>query len=345
MKATTRSFLYIAIAWILIVFYSLFQVSVVESLLDFSKIAIAEGTWKQIVIFLYGLAVVSFLGGSQVPAVFLKKKSFVVQFTFSAMFGLVLLLITMFSENVLGRFNQAALKPFFTNHPVIALEYLSIPYLFMVFLDLYLSGRLGEFSWRHFPLFLSGTFLHPRRTYSEIISHPSVMFSFLSIVLVSVAWIARSVAFSTAFTPARWHFISLSIGESSDPISRIALILPAVLLTWLTVPILVHVTMRHNVGRGSYFDTLSLLGFAFLPSLITIAVDLLEFGLQAGNLLEPGPNVIFLFLGFVIPLVVWPLVLATLAIQTSGQLPLRSAGLTAGATFLPLFVLLVAAFL
>jgi len=312
--------------------------------MDLSGVVPSDDRVKQIIIFIYGLSIVSFLGGSQIPAIFLKKRSFIVQFGFSVTFGFMLLLITMLNDTTLNPLNETILKPFFLNYPVIAVEYLSIPYFFMIFIDLYLSGRLSAFSWGHFRRFFGGTFLHPRRTFEEVSYDRSILFSLVSVVLISVAWIVRTVVFSLAdFVPIRWRFVPFSIGEPLELVSRTVLIIPAALLLWLIMSVLVHVAARQLGGTGSPSRIASLLGFVFLPSLITIAVDLLEIGLQIENLLLL--DVIFLIFGFVIPLVLWPLIIVIFAVQTSEMLSWRGASLAAIIGFLPLFILLTLAFL
>ncbi|MCW3985058.1 MAG: YIP1 family protein [Candidatus Bathyarchaeota archaeon] len=312
--------------------------------MDLSGVVPSDDRVKQIIIFVYGLSIVSFLGGSQIPAIFLRKRSFIVQFGFSITFGFMLLLITILNDTTLNPLNETILKPFFLNYPVIAAEYLSIPYFFMIFIDLYLSGRLSAFSWGHFRRFFGGTFLHPRRTFEEVSYDQSILFSLVSVVLISVAWIVRTVVFSLAdFVPTRWSFVPFSIGEPLELVSRTVLIIPAALLFWLIMSVLVHVAARQLGGTSSHSRIASLLGFVFLPSLITIAVDLLEIGLQIENSLLL--NVIFLIFGFVIPLVLWPLILVIFAVRTSEMLSWRSTSLAAIIGFLPLFILLTFAFL
>ncbi len=348
LRPTDRGFLCVAVAWILLVCYSVLLVSAVESLVDLLDFMSTDSYAKQVVIFLYGLAVVSFLGGSQIPAVFLRKKSFIVQFGFSAAFGFMLLLLTILGETNLEPLKNTVFRPFFSSYPVIALEYLSIPYLFMIFIDLYLSGRLSAFSVKRFIRFLSGTFLHPRSTFQEVIHKRSTLFSTVSVMLVCVAWIVRAVAVSssTGFVPARWYFVPLSIGESLgiDILFKTAVITPAMLLVWLIASVLVYLVARLLGGAGSYSKVVSLLGFAFLPSLITVAVDFLEiavYPIKDSFVL----SAIFLVLGFAIPLVLWPLILATLAVQTSESLAWKRAALTVCTVFLPLFILLILVFL
>ena len=344
MKPSTRRYLCVAVGWTLLVCYTILLTSAVESIMDLSGVVPPDDNIKQIIIFLYGLAVVSFLGGSQIPAVFLKKRSFLVQFGFSVTFGLMLLLITILNDTTLNPFNGTVLKPFFLNYPVVAAEYLSIPYFFMIFIDLHLSGRLSAFSWRHLNQFLSGTFLHPRQTFEEVLFRRSILFSLVSAFLVSVAWIIRTVAFSTTgFVVARWRFINFRISEPLEFATKTTMIIPAVLFLWFMVSVFVHVVARRLGGNGCCSKMASLLGFAFLPSLITIFVDLLEIGLQIEN--SVLPSVIFLILGLVVPLVLWPFILVTFAVQTSENLTSQSASLATIIAFLPLFFLLTWAFL
>ncbi len=343
MKPRTKTFLCIAIAWVLLVCYTILLTSVAESLIDLSNFVPPNENVKQIAIFLYGLAVVSFLGGSQIPAVFLKRKSFVVQFGFSATFGLMLLLLNVLNETSLKQLNEAVFQPFFLSYPVIAIEYLSIPYFFMIFIDLHLSGHLSSFSWRRFGHLFIGTFLHPKKTFEEMASHRSTLFALVSVLFVSAAWTLRTVALSAVeFTPSRWRLLAFSVGET-ELISKTVLIIPATILLWLLASVLVHFGARKIGGRGCCTETTSLLGFAFIPSLLTIAVDFVEIELQVLNSLVY--NLIFLILGFIIPLIMWPLTLVIFALQKSEDISLRNAGAVATVIFFPLFILLTLSFL
>ena len=252
--------------------------------------------------------------------------------------------MTILNETTLNPLKTITLKPFFSEYPIFAIEYLSIPYFFMIFLDLYLSGRISAFSWSRFSQFLSGTFLHTKQTFEEVIYHKSILFSLVSVVLVSLTWIIRTVVFSTTgFIVARRRFIPFSVNNPLELITKTTVTIPAALSVWLIVSVLVHVVARQFNGKGCYSEMTSLIGFAFLPSLITVIVDFLEMGFQIGDLLVS--NVIFLILGLVVPLILWPLILVIFAIQTSERLELRSAILTATIAFLPLFTLLSWAFL
>ena len=227
---------------------------------------------------------------------------------------------------------------------MVALEYLSVPYFFMIFIDLYLSGRLSAFSWRNFIQFLRGTFFHPRSTFEEICHRRSILFSLVAVILVSLAWIVRTVALSaTDFVPVRWLFIPLILGESLELVSKTVLIVPAMILLWLVVSVSVHVAGKRLGGNGGYSDTASLLGFAFLPSVITIIVDFFEavfYPIKNSLAL----NLVFLTLGFIFTLVLWPLLLSTFALQTSENLSFRSASVPAIVIFLPLFILFALVF-
>ncbi len=345
MQSSTQRYLCIAIAWVLLVCYSILLTSAAESVIDFSGIVPSDESIQQIIIFVYGLAIVSFLGGSQIPAVFLKKKSFVIQFGFSATFGLMLLFITILNDTAFQPLNDIVLKPFFLTYPVIALEYLSIPYFFMIFIDFYLSERLNAFSWRKFIRFFGGTFFHPRSTFEEIGYHRSILFSLVAVVSVSLAWIIRIVALSMVdFVPVRWQFIPLNFGVSLELVSKTVLIVPAMVLLWLAVSVLVHVVGKRLGGNGGYSGTASLLGFAFLPSIIAIVVDFFEavfYPIKNSFALD----LIFLTLSFVVTLLLWPLMLSTFAIQKSENFSFRSASLPTTVIFLPLFILLALIFL
>jgi len=329
---------------VLLVCYSILLTSAAESIIDLSGFVPSDDNIQQIIVFIYGLAIVSFLGGSQIPAVFLKKKSFIIQFGFSVTFGLMLLLITILNDTAFQPLNDAILKPLFLACPVVALEYLSIPYFFMIFIDLYLSGRLSAFSWRNFIQFLRGTLFHPRSTSEEICHRRSILFSLVTVTLVSLAWIVRTVALSaTDFVPVRWLFIPLILGESLELVSKTVLIVPAMILLWLVVSVSVHVAGKRLGGNGGYSDAASLLGFAFLPSVITIIVDFFEavfYPIKNSLAL----NLVFLTLGFIFTLVLWPLLLSTFALQTSENLSFRSASVPAIVIFLPLFILFALVF-
>ena len=311
--------------------------SAVETIIALFPIAPQNGGVEQLIVFIYGLAVVSFLGGSQIPAVVMKKKSFSVQFIFSAMFGFILLFVTLLNDSVFGQLNGVT-QPFFSHNLLVAIEFLSIPYLFMILLDLHINGHLDAFSWKGLRQYVAGTFLHPWKAFNDVFFHRSVLFSLVSVVLVSVIWILRDFVLSLQpnFTPARWLLLPLGLGESLDLVSRVSIMIPVGLLLWLFGSGLAHIVAEQLDGESRYLDVASLLGLSFLPSSLVIVVDIIELGVIGFGI----PMVIFQILGF-IPLVLWPLLLIAIAIKTSKNLPMTKAIPPAIVAIFPM-VLLVA---
>lgn len=349
LKSWLKIALYVSIAWILLVCYSIFVKSAISSLFNVEL----SDLYIEIIIFLYGLAVISFLGGSLIPAIFFRKKSFIIQFAFSAAFGFILFLITGPFEANLETVKQMP-TDIFLSYPIVALEYLSLPYVFIIFIDLYSNGNLSGFSWRHFGQLLKGTFLHPRRTFKEIIYRKSILFSFVSVILVCFAWVFW--ASGNFLTCSNFYF-----KKSLDPISWIALIIPGGLFLWLIMTGLFHVIAIRCGGRGCYSYIASMVGFVFLPTLMKIAIDLIflipytrinpetfsELPLSLGPLEirfytigNELTSTVFWLLDFFIPLFLWPVFLATFAIQISEKLTLLRAIATAVIAIIPLFLLL-----
>lgn len=338
MNTTRRRLLYVVIAWILIICYSILQISIVESVILLSPITPPNNDVKQLIVFVYGLAVVSFMGGSQIPAVFIKKKSYTVQFVFNAIFGFILLLVTFLNESAFTQLNDSTLIPFFTKYPSIALEYLSIPYIVMIFLDLHLHGHLTEFCWRDCHEYLTSLVRHPCQTLETIFYHQSVLYSLFSIILVSVAWTLREVvlSFQTSFTLSRWLLTTPNIGESFDPLFRASLMIPIGLSLWLFGSALVHILAEGLGGESRFLEVATLLGVSFLPSSMIIVVDLLELGTVGFGI----PAIFFQIVNIVI-LVVWPFILITISIRISKNLPLLKAIPSAVAPILLMLILVV----
>ncbi len=331
--------MWIALAWILIVLYSIFQVSAAESFIDRSGLQIFEDTHvKQVAIFLYGLAVVSFLGGSQIPNVFLKKKTFTVQFVFNATFGFILLLITIGNEGILSSLNKPALNSFFADHPSVALEYLAIPYVAMFLLDAHAHERLKEFSWSALGEFSKGIFLKPKKTFEEIVIHQSTLFSFAATVIIAVIWIIRDVAFYFLnFLPARENLIPF-LCNMLNPAQKVTLTIPSLLLTWIIVSFLVSLATNRLGGRGGFAETASVAGFIFWPILIAVFADLIEFALFESAI--QTSEALFLVFGLLIPFILWPTILLVLAIRTVESISTPRATLVA-TIFLPVIISLV----
>ncbi len=332
----------IAAAWVLMVAYSVPLFSALESIITFSGIVVLDEKLQDLIVFLYGLGVVSFLGGSQIPAVFLKRRSFVLQFGFSAAFGLILLFITWISETILKPLN--VLTPVFSAHPIIALEYLAIPYIFMISIDLYLNGRLIRFSWADTTRHLMSTVTHPRRTFDEVLSHQSVLFSLVTVVVTSIVWLGRTIVVAQGdFVPVRWEVIPISMTITQDVASKAALTLPVVAAFWLLSAAFVHIIAQQLGGEGHYRDVAALLGLALVPSWMAVAVDLVEMGAQMSS--HFAVSVVFIVFGFIVPLILWPLILATIAIRAAHGLSWRAAGVTGSISFLPVLMMLTLAFL
>ena len=79
-----------------------------------------------------------------------------------------------------------------------------------------------------------------------------------------------------------------------------------------------------------------------MPIVLAIVSDLLELGFQAAGLAVPAA--FFLMLGFLLPLVLWPLVLIVIAVQTYYLLSTRSAVTVALPALIPLLLLAFAIF-
>ena len=342
MNTTKRQLSYVVIAWTLIICYSILQISAVESLIRFSPINPPNEKVKQIIVFVYGLAVVSFMGGSQIPAVFMKKKSYTVQFAFNAIFGFILLLVTFLNDPAFSQFHNPMFYSFFEKYPPIALEYLSIPYFFMIYLDLYQHKHLGDFSWSDCREYLTNLILHPHRAIESIFYRHSVLYSLFSIVFTSVVWVLREIilTFQPSFTLSRWMIFSSNIGNAFDPVFRASLMIPIGLSLWLLGSCLTYVLAEGLGGEGSFLEVLSLLGIALLPSSMIVVVDIIELGVAGFGL----PAAIFLILDFIF-LVVWPFILITVAIGISKNLSVPRASLSAVAAVLLIVFLVVEGFL
>jgi hypothetical protein len=329
---------YVALAWTLIICYAILQVSAVESLILLSPITPPEDNFKQLIVFVYGFAVISFMGGSQVPAVFMKKRSYTVQFVFNAIFGFILLLVTFLHESTFTQISNSTFIPFFSDYPVVALEYLSIPYLVMIFFDLYLHGHLSEFSWEDCSEYLKSWILHPHRTVESLFYQHSVLYSLFSVVLVSGVWIVRSIILSLnpGFTLSRWVLAAPNIGQSLDPISRASLMIPVGLALWIFGSALTHVLADGLGGDGSSREVACLLGVSLLPSSLIIVVDLLELATVNSGI----PTSLFLMIDFLI-LLVWPFILMSISVKMSENLSVLRAGLSSTAAILLMVFLII----
>jgi len=127
-------FLCVVISWILIVFYFI----LVEDALGIINVGQTD------MFSLLYQATVGFLGGSLVTAIFLGKRSFLVQGIASIAFTLTLVSAT----SLLGEFKATRVPQNIFQNPVIATEYLLIPFILIFLLDLH-SHRLEKISLSH----------------------------------------------------------------------------------------------------------------------------------------------------------------------------------------------------
>ena len=345
MNSENKTFLGIAIGWVLLVFYAILLPFAMQSIIDLT----IKPFWtlseniESLVIFVYGLAVVSFLGGTQIPAIFLKKKRFIIQFGFSALFGLMLLILPLlFNETNFQ--SLAGLKSFFLSYPIVALAYLFIPYFFMILIDFYVEGRLRAFSFKSFKEFSGGIFLHPKSTIEEIALRKSTLFSLVAVILVSIAWMVHGVVSSlSGFGSTGWSFLPFNIYTDLGLVNGVTLTVPLVLLAWLIISAVVHAVELRLGGDCCYSETAGLLGFSFMPSLVAVVIGVTQIFLSSQNVILP--DIVYFGLGFLIPLVLWALALVVLMVRESAGLSSRKAIFTAAVAFLPLYILLTQIFL
>ena len=337
LKHDRFGFLCIIVAWCLIVCFVIFVDKALESVLE----VFSFEEYLPIIKVVYGF-LISFLGGSMVTSFFLEKRSFMVQCALSIGFGLLAVWATRTAEGMLQQIPEGIFQ-----NTVISLEYLLLPVFILVLFDSYSSGRLRAFSWKNFLHFLKKVIFHPKRAFEEIMSQCSVLFSFFSVLLVGALWTIRAAATLTLNpAPSHWETADYVIGKLPDVwvTWRVSLVIPIIVLFWWMISSLVHVIARRLDGRGSSSTVTSLLGFAFVPSLITILVDFLEI-----ELLQKRDSFLLnnalLLSDLVIPLILWPLLLAALAIKTSEKLSWFRSILIAAAVFSPLFILLSIMFL
>jgi len=338
-----RGLLCIFAAWALLAVYLMFIDIALRSILQTQTPArsAVEPFWT-----LFGF-VVSFLGSSLVTSHFLGKRSYVLQAALSVTFSILSFFATYYATEgwavwINLRENPGRIFP----NQIVGSEYMLLWLFILIIFHLYSEGRLGTFSWRSLGQFLRGVFLHPRRTFEDIHCLNSTLFSFATVLLFGVVLSVRAAAFPQNPSPERWRTLLLHAQLPNAWYAlRIYVAIPIVLLFWWTLSILACVLARRFGGISSYSEVASLLGFTFLPSLVTIPVDLLDIGfLQTANLPLILEALLLLF-DFVIPIVLWPLMLAAFAIKISERITLPRATLIGVTMFLPLFFLLSIAFL
>ncbi len=343
MKSMKQGLLCIFAAWALLAVYLMFVDIALRSILQTQTPArsAVEPLWT-----IFGF-VVSFLGSSLVTSHFLGKRSYILQAALSVAFSMLSFLATYYATEGWAfwiglRENPGHIFP----NQIAAFEYMLLWLFILIIFHLYSDGRLESFSWRSFGQFLRGAFLHPQRTFEEINSINSTLFSIVAVSLLGLTLSIRAAVFPQTPLPERWEALLLR-AQLPDVwyALRIYLAIPIVLLFWWTLSTVMCVVAKRFGGIGSHSETASLLGFTFLPSLATIPVDLLDIGVQQAANQPLLLEALLLLFGFVIPIVLWPLILAVFAIKTSERIPLRRAVLIGITVFLPSFFLLSIALL
>lgn len=141
-KAAWAAPMYISVAWTLMISYQLFTQTAVTTVVTALDIVMPSiGVWLSsridMVIFVYSFAWV-FVLSSVIPSVILgKERSVLVQFFVC----LVLTFLALIAVDLLETFAQASLNQllglsFVFNNLILAAIYLSLPYIFMLALDI-----------------------------------------------------------------------------------------------------------------------------------------------------------------------------------------------------------------
>lgn len=291
---------------------------------------------------------ISYLGTSLVTSHFLGEKSYLKQAVLAILFSVIIWLTTKVTVSFWT-------PPNIFPGRILAFEYLLICVFILVFFHLRSEGRLSGFSWEIFGQLFKGTFFSPRKIFELITVKRSIAYSFVSVSLVSLAWVVRDLVYN-CWQGVEPYFRSISpyLGGWTEVT---ALIIPVGLLLWLTITGLLHkIACRFN-GYGSYSQLASMLGFVFMPSIIKVVFDVtillalnahIEYStfllgpltvryLTMGNMVT---DVAFWLIFFCIPLLIWPLLLGIFAVQMSEKLTFLEATITIIIVLLPLFLLL-----
>jgi uncharacterized membrane protein len=141
-KATLMTPLYVSVAWTVMVTYQIFtQTAVSTALNSFHRLWPAAGEWLllriDMIIFVHAFAWV-FVLSSVIPSLLLgKKRSVLVQFFVCLMLALVAFVIQDYISVYLSGQSQVLQGvAFLLSNPLLAVVYLSVPYLFMVTIDI-----------------------------------------------------------------------------------------------------------------------------------------------------------------------------------------------------------------
>jgi len=140
-KATLMTPLYVSVAWTVMVTYQIFTQTAVSTVLNFfNALWPAVGEWlllrMDMIIFVHAFAWV-FVLASVIPSLLLgKKRSVLVQFFVCLTLALVAFVVQDYVSVYLSGQSQVLLSvAFLRGNPLLAVVYLSVPYLFMVTID------------------------------------------------------------------------------------------------------------------------------------------------------------------------------------------------------------------
>jgi hypothetical protein len=141
-KATLMTPLYVSVAWTVMVTYQIFTQTAVSTVLNSSNVLWpAAGEWLllriDMIIFVHAFAWV-FVLSSVIPSLLLgKKRSVLVQFFVCLTLALVAFVIQdSVSVYLSGQSQVLPGVAFLLGNPLLAVVYLSVPYLFMVTIDI-----------------------------------------------------------------------------------------------------------------------------------------------------------------------------------------------------------------
>jgi hypothetical protein len=167
-KATILTPVYISVAWTLMTSYQLFTQTTVQSFTNYIAFYLPTiGTWMSnkidMIVFIHSFAWI-FLLSSAIPALLLgKQRGVLVQFGLCLTLAFLAFVIQDALAGLDGALNQIhGLAPLFQN-PLLAVAYLSIPYLLMIGFDI--RSRRKKIQWIKVPKIETETDDFPEDTF------------------------------------------------------------------------------------------------------------------------------------------------------------------------------------
>ena len=167
-KATILTPVYISVAWTLMTSYQLFTQTTVQSFTNYIALYLPTiGTWMSdkidTIVFIHSFAWI-FLLSSAIPALLLgKQRGVLVQFGLCLTLAFLAFVIQDALAGLDGALNQIhGLAPLFQN-PLLAIAYLSIPYLLMIGFDI--RSRRKKIQWIKVPKIETETDDFPEDTF------------------------------------------------------------------------------------------------------------------------------------------------------------------------------------